>query len=82
MMTTSYNHNDRSLSFSLSLSLSLSLSVESVDMELDGIPVTMTTFEPTKRMSTYLLAFIVSNFTYIQAAQDTDVQVRQVTTGR
>ncbi|KAJ3593591.1 hypothetical protein NHX12_005925 [Muraenolepis orangiensis] len=27
-------------------------------------------------MSTYLLGFIVSNFTFIQAAQDTDVQVR------
>ncbi|CAL8350993.1 unnamed protein product [Merluccius merluccius] len=50
--------------------------IESVDIELDGVLVTRTTFENTKRMSTYLLAFIVSNFTFIQAAQDTDVQVR------
>ncbi|CAL8246251.1 unnamed protein product [Lota lota] len=56
--------------------LSNSRETESVDMESDGIPVTRTTYEPTKKMSTYLLAFIVSNFTFIQAAQDTDVQVR------
>lgn len=34
---------------------------------MDGRPVRVTTFEPTERMSTYLLAFIITDFTHIQS---------------
>lgn len=34
---------------------------------MDGRPVRVTTFEPTQRMSSYLLAFIVTDFISIQS---------------
>lgn len=42
---------------------------------MDGLPVRVTTFEPTKRMSTYLLAFIVSDFSFIQSTKNSNVLV-------
>ncbi|XP_028812988.1 aminopeptidase N-like isoform X1 [Denticeps clupeoides] len=43
--------------------------VENVTLTVEGTEVTRTTFEPTKRMSTYVLAFIVSDFDFIEAPE-------------
>lgn len=45
---------------------------------MEGMPVKVTTFEPTKRMSTYLLAFIVSDFLKIQSTQNNNLLVSPV----
>lgn len=52
------------------VALSNSKRMESVDSMRDNIPVTVTTFEPTERMSTYILAFIVCEFEFISSDQN------------
>ncbi|KAK5873553.1 hypothetical protein PBY51_018587 [Eleginops maclovinus] len=47
------------------VALSNSLSYEPVNVTLEGEHWTMTSFEPTEIMSTYLLAFVVCEFTFI-----------------
>uniref|UniRef100_A0A8C7JMP0 Aminopeptidase n=1 Tax=Oncorhynchus kisutch TaxID=8019 RepID=A0A8C7JMP0_ONCKI len=55
----------------------VALSNETVNSTIDGTEVTMTRFEPTKRMSTYLLAFIVSDFDHITGSiENNNVLVR------
>ncbi|CAM4517877.1 unnamed protein product [Leuciscus chuanchicus] len=56
--------------------LSNSQEIKTENVQIDGTAVTRTIFEPTKRMSTYLVAFLVSDFTYISAADDKGVLVR------
>ncbi|XP_034534537.1 aminopeptidase N-like [Notolabrus celidotus] len=46
------------------------------DSVIDDMPVRTTTFEPTKRMSTYLLAFIVSDFVSINSTQSSNLLIR------
>uniref|UniRef100_A0A3Q2Y010 Aminopeptidase n=1 Tax=Hippocampus comes TaxID=109280 RepID=A0A3Q2Y010_HIPCM len=42
---------------------------KTVNTTIDGIAVTRTTFEPTKKMSTYLLAIVISDYTHLTDTQ-------------
>uniref|UniRef100_A0A8D3EG09 Aminopeptidase n=1 Tax=Scophthalmus maximus TaxID=52904 RepID=A0A8D3EG09_SCOMX len=48
---------------------------EIVNTTIDGVAVTQTEFEPTSRMSSYLLAIIICDYTYVSATQG-DILVR------
>ncbi|XP_051978901.1 aminopeptidase N-like isoform X2 [Xyrauchen texanus] len=55
--------------------LSNGIDTETTNITVDGVNVTRTTFAATEKMSTYLLAFIVSDFISIEKG-DTNPQVR------
>lgn len=51
---------------------------ESAESMCDNVPVTVTTFEPTERMSTYLLAFIVCEFDFVSSDQKNVLVIQNV----
>ncbi|XP_022539693.2 alanyl (membrane) aminopeptidase b, tandem duplicate 1 [Astyanax mexicanus] len=57
------------------VALSNGKQIESVEVEVTGITLRKTTFERTRIMSTYLLAFIVSEFDFVETMEG-DVQIR------
>lgn len=48
----------------------INYSTDSISVTIEDQNVQKTTFEPTEKMSTYLLAFIVSDFAYINNTID------------
>ncbi|KAE8297384.1 Aminopeptidase N [Larimichthys crocea] len=58
------------------VALSNGREIDTINTVIDGVPLSVTTFEPTERMSTYLLAFIVSNFVNIQSTQHKNLLIR------
>uniref|UniRef100_A0A8B9KU02 Aminopeptidase n=1 Tax=Astyanax mexicanus TaxID=7994 RepID=A0A8B9KU02_ASTMX len=57
------------------VALSNGKQIDSVEVEVTGITLRKTTFERTRIMSTYLLAFIVSEFDFVETMEG-DVQIR------
>lgn len=55
--------------------LSLSVSTGSINVTVDGKDVLQTTFEGTEIMSTYLLAFVVCEFGFLENKTDAGVLV-------
>ncbi|XP_056137350.1 aminopeptidase N-like isoform X2 [Lampris incognitus] len=51
------------------IALSNGMEKEIVSTNIDGVAVTRTTFEPTRKMSSYLLALIVSDYAYLSSKQ-------------
>ncbi|XP_077425086.1 aminopeptidase N-like isoform X1 [Vanacampus margaritifer] len=51
------------------VALSNDIKTDAVNITIDGVSVTKTTFEPTKKMSTYLLGIVIADYTHLNATQ-------------
>uniref|UniRef100_UPI0037E90B65 aminopeptidase Ey-like n=1 Tax=Semicossyphus pulcher TaxID=241346 RepID=UPI0037E90B65 len=51
------------------VALSNGMETDIVNTTINGVAVTQTTFEPTEKMSTYLLAIVISDYKHISATQ-------------
>ncbi|XP_028286018.1 aminopeptidase N-like [Parambassis ranga] len=52
------------------VALSNGMETDVANISVGGVSVTQTRFQPTKKMSTYLLAIVVSDYTHLTATQD------------
>ncbi|XP_070828039.1 aminopeptidase N-like [Chaetodon trifascialis] len=57
------------------VALSNGMERDIVNTSIDGESVTQTTFEPTKKMSTYLLAIVISDYAHVSAEGDTLIRI-------
>ncbi|XP_076148013.1 aminopeptidase N-like [Alosa pseudoharengus] len=58
------------------IALSNSMDTDVVNITIDGHDVSQTTFKPTKLMSTYLVAFVVCDYSHIKTHEIPDVLIR------
>ncbi|KAL6480693.1 hypothetical protein MHYP_G00117260 [Metynnis hypsauchen] len=57
------------------VALSNGIEIETLNTTVDGTAVTITRFEPTQRMSSYLLALVVSDYTNVQSTESTLIRI-------
>uniref|UniRef100_A0AAY4BEQ0 Aminopeptidase n=1 Tax=Denticeps clupeoides TaxID=299321 RepID=A0AAY4BEQ0_9TELE len=59
------------------VALANGMEIETVNFTTNGVELSRTTFEPTEKMSTYLLAFVVSDFAHIRTPEGIRIWARR-----